>query len=261
MSSVLPGRDAIDNHPEWDNGSRGADLMYHGSDQSIFATILGEQEFQREVMRRRHLSTLEKARGKLKVPPTTIEGTMVDDPLEPSFTHEPMEHKAGKPDEFSIGLDYWSDLGQQTVNSEEDSRYIRHNGDIQEQTKDRTGHFDCPNRATSGIPDDILKTEPPVSSGLYAEVAQSWSEVPLYTNLCLDRVPIMIHHNGDKGLREAAWPRMWVQPHARDMMGVVLEGEMEKQRGGAFDPDGRYLAFGELCPKSMEQELFRDVEA
>ncbi|KAK5174226.1 uncharacterized protein LTR77_001306 [Saxophila tyrrhenica] len=251
--------DAIQDHPEWDNGSRGADFMYHGSDQSIFNTILGEQEFQREVMRRRHLTSLDKARGKLKVPPSKIEGTIIDDPLNPSFTHEPMEQKAGKPDEFSIGLDYFSELGQQTVNSEEDSRYIRHNGDIQDQAKDRTGHFDCPNRATPEIPADISKTEPPISQRQIGEADQQWSEVPLYTNLCLDRIPVMIHHNGDKGLREAAWPRMWVQPHARKFMAAVVAGQDGEQRGGAFS-DGQYVSFGQLCPREMEQELFRDLE-
>ncbi len=63
-------------------------------------------------MRRRHLSEADIAEGKLKAPVTKIEGTEIDDPLDPSFTHEPMEHKEGKPDEFGIGLDYWSDIGK-----------------------------------------------------------------------------------------------------------------------------------------------------
>ncbi|KAK6398434.1 hypothetical protein LTR81_025510 [Elasticomyces elasticus] len=92
--------------------------MYHDSDQSIFNTILGEQEFLRESMRRRHRSRADKARGIGKRP----KATHIEDPLNPSFTHEPMEVKDGKPDEFRMGLDYFSELGQQTMNAEEDAR-------------------------------------------------------------------------------------------------------------------------------------------
>ena len=107
--------DSLKEHPDWDNGSHGADFMYHGSDQSIFNQILGEQEFQREVMRRRHRTPDDVAKGIAEDPlPTWIEGTLVDDPINPSFTHEPMEAKEGRPDEFGTGLDYFSELGQQT---------------------------------------------------------------------------------------------------------------------------------------------------
>ncbi|KAK3674042.1 hypothetical protein LTR78_006245 [Recurvomyces mirabilis] len=97
---------------DWDNGSHGSDFMYHGSDQSIFNEILGEQEFQREVMRRRHRSQSDRIKGIGGVPKAThIEGTLIRDPLKPDFTHETIEHKDGKPDEFGIGLDYFSELG------------------------------------------------------------------------------------------------------------------------------------------------------
>lgn len=203
-------------------------------------------------MRRRHLTSAEMAQGLWKVKPSKIEGTIIDDPLNPSFTHEPFQQKDGKPDEFGVGLDYFSQLGQQTVNSEEDSRYVRHDRDIPEQLRDRRGHFDCPNRATNQLPNDILSARPPMAG-------VSWPEVPLYHNLCLDEIPVMIHHNGNKGLREVAWPRMWIQPHARSLMSSILDGS-QAARGGANTPDGRYISFNELCPKEMEQELFRDVE-
>ncbi|KAK3709708.1 hypothetical protein LTR37_010735 [Vermiconidia calcicola] len=244
--------EAIKDQAEWDNGSHGSDFMYHGSDQSIFNTMLGEQEFQREVMHRRHLSY---SRSKGKQKPTWIEGTLIDDQLNPSFTHEPMEPKAGKPDEFGMGLDYWSELGQQTVNAEEDARYIVFNANIKDQVKDRNGLFDCPSRVSGTLPKDIRLTEAPMSN-TNSEGDVSWADVPLYTNLCLDRVPVMIHHNGDKAAREFAWPRMWIQPHARQLMAGVLE------QGSAIasTPDGGAMSWADLCPKEMERELFRDVE-
>ena len=66
-------------------------------------------------MRRRHRTPEDVAKGIAEDPlPTRIEGTLVDDPIDPSFTHEPMEAKEGKPDEFGIELDYFSERGQQT---------------------------------------------------------------------------------------------------------------------------------------------------
>lgn len=69
-------------------------------------------------MRRRHRTAEDVAKGIAgDPPPTSIEGTVIDDPINPSFTHEPMDAKEGKPDEFGIGLDYFSELGQQTGTS------------------------------------------------------------------------------------------------------------------------------------------------
>ena len=93
--------EANEEEKEWDNGSHTSDLMYHGSDQSVFMTMLGEQEFQREVMRRRHRSLADEVKG-IGGPPkaTYIEGSLIQDPLNPGFIHETMESKDGKPDEF-----------------------------------------------------------------------------------------------------------------------------------------------------------------
>lgn len=191
--------EALADHPDWDNGSGGSDFMYHGSDQSIFGTMLGEQEFQRWVMRLRHLTQEDKARGFDKLPSTTIEGTLVDNPIDPSFTHEVVEHKKGKPDEFSMGLDYFSEIGQQTVNSEEDARWLVYNRKISEQVKGRDGLFDCPVRVDGTLPKDIVKDDPPFQSvkELSQELSREekgarWEDVPLYTNLCLNTIPVMV---------------------------------------------------------------------
>lgn len=255
--------EAMKDQEDFDNGSHGSDFMYHGSDQSIFNIMLGEQEFQREVMRRRHLTDEERAAGKEKANPTYIEGTLVDDPINPSFTHEEMEHKEGKPDEFGIGLDYFSDLGQQTVNAEDDAGYMVYGRDIEEQVPFRH-MFDCPSRVKGELPKEVTDNPDP-----YALEASNehipWTDVPLYTNVCLDRIPVMIHHNGVKEAREYAWTLTWMQPHARRIMesivnGTSPEGSSEEKKGGAHLPDGQYLSWGELCPFEYEHEIFRDVE-
>jgi hypothetical protein len=87
--------------------------MYHGSDQAFFAVIFGEQEYQQEVMRRRHHSIKDEIAGCGAPPkPNYIFNTRIDDPLKPSFPHELRAPKEGKPDEFSLDLDYFSDFIQ-----------------------------------------------------------------------------------------------------------------------------------------------------
>lgn len=220
--------------------------------------MLGEQEFQRWVMRLRHLTEEDKARGFDKLPQSYIEGTLVDNPINPSFTHETMEHKDGKPDEFGIGLDYFSELGQQTVNSEEDARWLTYSRDISGQVTGRDGLFDCPSRVKGVLPGDVADSEPPLAGN-------QWDDVPLYTNLCLDTIPVMIHHNGNKDAREFQWPELWVQQHGREVMDDVFKDESGTSRkGGAQLKDGSFMSWGELCSfdgdRKMEWEIFRDTE-
>ncbi|TKA66940.1 hypothetical protein B0A55_10722 [Friedmanniomyces simplex] len=180
--------------------------MFRRADQSIFNAMLDEQEFQREVMRRRHRSQSDKIKGIAKSPRMTYnKGTLVDDPLNPRFTHKPAEAKASKPDEFGIGLDYFLELGQQNVNAEEDARWIEYNRDIVEHITNR--HiFDC-----------LCRAQGPLTAG--------WDEVPLYTNLCSDQIPVMIHHNGDKAAKEYARPQLWLQSRAGRLMADVLASD------------------------------------
>ncbi|GIZ44101.1 hypothetical protein CKM354_000731000 [Cercospora kikuchii] len=252
--------EANQDHDPWDNGSGGSDFMYHGSDQSIFDTVWGEQEFQREVIRRRHRGWVDRLLNRAQTTPHHIEGTLVQDPLNPPFTHQTMEHKAGKPDEFGIGLDYFSDLGQQTVNSEDDTQYLVHGYNLTGQIEARPkGLFNCPSRVTGELPEDVLKTSPP------STVKESWSQLPLFTNHCLNTIPVMIHHNGDKGARSWQWPKTWMQPHARRQFEAILGDESNvlaagRSAGGATLPTGEYLSFQELCTQDFEYELFRDVD-
>lgn len=230
--------------------------------------MLGEQELQRWVMRLRHLTSEDIANGMDQLPQSYIEGTLVDNPIDPSFTHETVEHKEGKPDEFGMGLDYFSDLGQQTVNSEEDARFLVYNRNIDEQIRNRDGLFDCPSRVKGVLPEDVAASAPPLegfTSLQQGDARHRWTDVPLYTNLCLDTIPVMIHHNGNKDAREFQWQQLWVQQHARTVMADVLrDGGHEGRRGGAQLKGGEFLSWEELCSfdgdRKMEWQLFRDIE-
>ena len=255
--------DCIDRTRVWfDNGSGDADRCYHGSDQSIFVEMMGEQEFHREVMRRHHRGFMDPVLDKIiadrsgaDLEPTQIMGVPISDRLNPAVTHEYHDptYIPGKPFEFGIGIDYWSALGHQTSNAEFDLRYIRHDKPIEPQVGYQ-GMFDCP--AKTLMAEDLpsgplthLKDEP-----------NRWETMPLYTEICIGAIPVMIHHNSiDKRQRETQWDRTWWHGRSRALL------EMQRSRGapqltqGIPTGSGEWLTWEELCPRSVEPELFRDV--
>nr|POE48045.1 hypothetical protein CFP56_01373 [Quercus suber] len=240
-------------HADWDSGSTSSWHIYGGSDQSVFNTMFGEQEYQREVMRRRHLSSLDRLRGLAKPEVLYLEGIHIEDPLNPPFTHEPGKAKAGKPDEFGMGLDYFSDLGQQTMNSEDDSRYISHNRGIASQVKQER-LFECSSRVTSELPEDIRLSKSPFDA---IQQKSSWSEVPLFTNVCLNSIPVMIHRNGDKQARVNSWRRTWMVPNGRELMEDVLKSEGQTGIAYTQGKTPELLEWRSLCPLIESANLSR----
>ena len=230
---------------------------YRGSDQYIFQEIFGEQEFQREVMRRRY-------HGSDKWSLSNLIKTK-EDRLNPSFDHAPIEHKEGQPDEFGIGIDYWSDIGQQTTDAVEDTAWVNYRRSLDKQLARHSKHA-CKPRVTGNIPSDIVDGTIPgvaVSDTAQFSPLHGWDEVELFTNVCVDTIPVMIHHTGSRKEREHDWPRLWIQPHARGLMEELLErpgGESENALGGAYNAQGEYLQWDELCPANLDREIYREYE-
>lgn len=217
-----------DNDPT-DNGSHGSDSLYHGSDQSIFNIIFGQQEYARETLRRRRMGFAQRTwralsgTERLARAGAVLEGTPVDDVLNPSFTHETMFIEADKEFEYEygVGLDYTSDLGHQTVNSERDAEWLHHDRLLEPQVQDRN-RFDCPLRAKQQLPEDLATGQQPRQLQVYDgddALNSGWAGVPLYTHLCYGTIPVMIHHNGLKDARERVWDRLWFQTDAMRSLG------------------------------------------
>lgn len=243
-----------------DNGSGSSGFMYHGSDQSVFAAMFGEQEFQREVMRRRHASTWTKQYQKSfrKTPVSKIEGVEVPDILNPPFTHQTMKHLPGRPCEFGMGMDYFSDLGHQTANAETDAMWLRYDDDfdtlVNKTRKDRN-EFDCPYRGDGKIPADMKIYDP----ATFLPRQRQWEQINLYTNLCTGTIPVMAHFNGDKMARQRQWPQFWVQEY-----GHWLVNNTESFGGGRLgatifkkNKTDDFIPWSELCPSNYSQELYR----
>lgn len=283
-----------------DNGSGGSDYFYHGSDQSIFAKIWGRQEYVFEVLRRRLNPDWESEQDTYKS--SSIESTRVNDILNPDFPHEHWndEHfqirdetsvqEIDHPDPwttdpqellrtyaFGITMDYFSDLGHQTANSELDATWLTHGGQQPlsaqiEQHRPRRA-FDCRDPWASNSAISISTNKPNALADVVdsyhpsnvtrnennQNIPNPWLETPLYTHICLARIPVMIHHNGDKGARERDWNRMsWLYDVARPLLSTSDmerdDAASEATYGGACTDKGNCVSWNEMCPKEMLDE-------
>ena len=270
--------EALGQDPEPDdNGSRWSEKVYHSSDQSVFNMVFGEQEYQREVMRIRHmswffnpLSRIQQYLGRdLSDTDDKLEGNPIVNILHPPWNHAPVEHLPGKPLEFGIGLDYWSSISFQTANSERNGGWMKYDQPLEPQVQ-ATSRWDCKPHLRQQLPSDLMASSPPLISqetpdssapddGSIHLSQSSWTSVPLYTNICAGTIPVMVHLNGDKSQRDTEWHNMWYQPHAeklgkavpsREGEALVKGGPEGKQMvgpGGAFADTGQVLDFEEIC--------------
>lgn len=247
---------------EWDDGYGGSNRCYGGSDQSIFVEMFGEQEFQREVMRRHHrrvydgvLEKLIPDRAGANPPPTHIMNTPIEDLLDPAFSHQAHEAKylGNNPYEMGIAIDYWSLLGHQTSNAEDDGRYIQYDKPIDEQIG-RLNRFDCVPKTR--FPPELATGQIPFPN----KDANTWKSVPLYTEICVGSAPVMIHHNSiDKSQREKQWHKTWWHGQSRTLFNQRNNGASAFLTGGFPTDSGETVSWNELCPRDVEPELFRDV--
>ncbi|KAM4058089.1 hypothetical protein HRG_010957 [Hirsutella rhossiliensis] len=250
----------------FDNGSGRSDECYHGSDQSIFADMYGEQEIHREVMRRRHRTLLDDwldvvvpNRPGARPAPSHVLNLPVQDYLKPAFTHQAYRAShapGGKPFEFGIGLDYWSLLGHQTANAEFDSRYIRHDKALEPQVGQQ-GIFDC--AAKAPMPTDVPQEAAVLR--LLDDGPDRWETMPLYTEICVGSVPVMIHHNSvDKSWREKQWNQTWWHGWSRRLLEERQKAGTPQLMEGVPTDKGTRLRWEKLCPHEVEGELFRDAD-
>jgi hypothetical protein len=252
----------------FDDESGASDFCYHGSDQSIFVEMFGEQEYYREVMRRHHRTGMDDVLDKVvpgragsKPPPTDVQQAPVIDRLEPGFTHQKYNktHLPDKPFEFGIALDYWSLLGHQTSNALTDARYIRHSRLLKPQVG-KQGKFECvPKTERLPLPLDLPGNQQlPFLAGSYPN---EWETMPLYTEICIGTVPVMIHHNSvEKYHREEQWNQTWWHGRSRMLLEERRKEGAPQLLEGIPTDKGSVVLWEDLCPVKMEKELFREPE-
>ncbi|KAH7016869.1 hypothetical protein EDB80DRAFT_273651 [Ilyonectria destructans] len=232
---------------------------YKGSDQSIFVEMFGRQEFHREVMRRVHRRRIDNifdaiipGRAGSWPHPNKLWGVTIDDPLNPPFPHEEVDpgYLPGKPYEFGIAIDYWSLLIHDTSNAKNDARYIRLDESFTEQVGART-IFDCkakPPRLDNLPRGGILDLMP----------GRDWSNMPMYSEICLGVVPTMIHHNSvDKYQIEFQWNQTWWYGHARRLLELRRQEQLPMLVEGFPTGRGTFTKWDDLCPADFDEELYR----
>lgn len=191
----------------------------YDNEQDVLAEVFAHQEYQREVIRSRHLSSLQRLLDRIRKKKTIID---------PHPTRKTMEHADGSPYEYNIGLDYEGLLGQATQYSEHDSGWIVYNDP--ESIHTATSVREITSIGVTSLQADIARSRPPyfnlagANSNLDLPTDQPWKETSLYTNLWTGVSPAMLHLNtrrgaGYKSLTDTLWREMWFHDRAR----VLLE--------------------------------------
>lgn len=220
-----------------------------GSDQLIFSKLFGEQWYQRHVM----------SEG-----PDSLSLTMIPAALASSVAHDrklqPMPRLEGHPLELSIGLDYAMELSHSQVFSETDARFLVFNdsqslADQQELTGKELGmgYGKTSPRATLPMAADVAGSRSPFSK-ISAKTKgdtqnDSWNQIPLYTNIYTGNIPVTIHMNGMKEMRQQLWPRVWYHNRLREL----FKAELQRREVGAYDEEGNFMPWSQLCGSSEEQ--------
>ena len=210
-------------------------------DQLVFAEIFGEQEFQRETQRMASRT----AGGQFFEWVKSSLGSRKS-PLAANVTINNMTVVPGQRYEYSIGLDYESQLFQTMTHSIDDVAFITYNSSAY-LTSVQAAHYALHNRPLY-LPKDLQSAQPPctyASPGNLSEEIDpgrkaillpyspkldtlptdpadprqpAWSEVPLATNLFTASIPVLLHVNGDKSVLHTWWPKMWYHAFARALL-------------------------------------------
>ncbi|MCJ1282628.1 hypothetical protein MMC26_001953, partial [Xylographa opegraphella] len=243
-------------------------------DQFVFAEILGEQEYDRDLSNpnaRKSWFTglsgiLSPFQSSLPAPNAVKNITLI-----PKRRYE-----------YSIGLDYTSSLFQTMTHSSEDIRFTTYNNVTSRLSSKR-----------KDMPLDVSSARPPYPSNdtltrlmtnkilplsesldkLPSNGRNTWLNTPLATNIRSLTVHTLLHINGDKSLLDSWWSSMWFQPNARALLRHYIRtpqpflwgtvGGQEHMwdrrggRGGVWTSDGRWLAWGEIC-EGAEESVFED---
>lgn len=249
-------------------------------DQFVFAEILGEQEYQRQ------LSMSNMGRPWYYPLFNTNPFYQMRSPSAKAVKH--MTLPGNRRYDFSIGLDYRSSLFQTMTHSSDDIAFITY-ANVSSSTLPRSH----PQVSSLSLPLDINTSRPPFPTNdtptafatgkllplspdldsLPPPDQNTWPQQPLATNLHSLTVPSLLHINGDKSLLDSWWPSLWYQPHARALLRAYMrtpqpflwetvDGEEKTWdrrggRGGAWKTDGWWMEWGEVC-KGVEETVFSD---
>ncbi|KAL9630931.1 MAG: hypothetical protein Q9164_006168 [Protoblastenia rupestris] len=261
-------------------------------DQLVFAEIFGEQEFQRETLRKASQGT----GGRWLDWLSDTLGTS-DSPLSANVTINNVTTVPGKRYEYSLGLDYESRLFQTMTHSADDIEFIIYNAssdllsthhslplflsqDL--QTANPPFTYASPGNRTIESKSSRKTLLLPYSPNLdnlpdqnVGGIEMSWRDMPLATNIRSAAVPALLHINGDKSLLTSWWSKLWYHPYARALLRRFVRStqtpeaataavnggtgwwDLRGGRGGVWTDQRTWMAWDEVC-KGVEDVVFKD---
>jgi hypothetical protein len=196
-----------------------------GSDQAAFAAVFGEQEYQREVIRARNLTGVQKFSARFY-------RDSRDDVLAAHPTHKRPDLKDDVAT-FGIGLDYRGELSLPTVFSEDDAVWLKYSSASSVREAAQKAGVPAPDPPRVGhLAEDIKESTPPFWTADYTGQTpvpdKDWSEVNIFTNLWTGISPVTVHHNaraqGLKSRIKTTWSDTWFHPYLRELLKTKANG-------------------------------------
>lgn len=190
-----------------------------GSDQAAFAAVFGEQEYQREVIRARNLTSWQKFSSKF-----------YRDYRDEILADHPTRKRPEVDDRvatFGIGLDYRGELSLPTVFSEDDAVWLKYSSAASVREAAQKAGVPAPDPPRVGhLAQDIKESTPPFwtcdYTGQVPVPDKAWSEVNIFTNLWTGISPVTVHHNaraqGLKSRIRTTWADTWFFPYLRELL-------------------------------------------
>lgn len=201
-------------------------------------------------------------------PNLDIHPNMMDIEFTP-LNHEEGEWNLGH--EHGITIDFTERLSQTTNAADKEWAYLQYtNGGYPQDVPPLGDARDCRLHVQNGLPADLIDRPVPHADLLGDNItteAMKWSDVRLYTNLCTGEVPGIIHHNGDKSMREKQWPSLWYTSAGFRIMASLRKYATEHPNehvntGNAITDKGVPMTWGQTCgmeAKHIFQEQLEEM--
>lgn len=160
--------------------------------------------------------------------------------------------------EHGIIVDFAARLSQTTNAADHEWAYLRYKGGYPENVPQLGDERDCRLDVKSSLPKDLEGTSVPhgellaQTDGNTTTEVLAWSDLPLYTNLCTGGVPAIIHHNGDKSMREKQWPSLWYTSAGFKIMAslraaAAAHPDEHVNTGNSITDGGVAMSWGQVC--------------
>jgi hypothetical protein len=255
-----------------------------GDEQAVFSHVFGGQELWREVARLDVANVTTKAswlRKDRNRPVKSFNPRHMDDVRAQAAKQEDGTF------EFGIGLDYGSELAQNTVYAEWDGDYVAMNNRTQLVESENIRGIPARKSNLKKLAEDVANSLPPFWTFSTEKVPRwtEWADVRLFTNAYTGMTPALVHHHAERSSKSALltrwWPQLWFQSHIRTLFDATIyapvvpvavsgyDGQTQRQywpyeiwKGGVRngpekEGSGQWITFQDSCD-DFHESLFSD---